>query len=151
MKEKRILAVTLARGGSKGVPRKNLVSINDKALIDYTIDEAKKSRLITRYIVSTDDEEIKAHVLKNVEAPFLRPKNLSSDTATSADALKHALLFCEREEKVKYDLVIELMCTNPFKDHSDIDNCINLFFEKSADSVIGVNQLEEYHPATLKN
>ena len=72
---------------------------------------------------------------------------MATDTATSADALKHAVEFCEAEQNIKYDLIVELMCTNPFKKNSDIDNCIRLFMQNEVDSVIGVSKLEDHHPA----
>ena len=147
----KVLAVTLARGGSKGIPRKNLANLAGRPLIDYTIDEAKKSSLIDRYIVSTDDLLIKDHVQKKgVDTPFVRPKNLSDDKATSVAALKHALLFCENEDGCKYDYVIELMCTNPFKKVKDIDNCIEIITSRKVDSVIGVAKLDDHHPARIK-
>ena len=106
----RIIAITLARGGSKGIPKKNMAYLSGKRLIDYTIEEAKKSNLIDRYIVSTDDKEIAEYVSKQgVDVPFIRPAYLASDEATSADALKHAVEFCEKQENNKYDLVVELM------------------------------------------
>ena len=105
-----------ARGGSKGVPRKNIVDINGHPLLYYTTREAFKSRLISNYIVSTDCPEIQSVAQGlGASAPFLRPDYLSVDTATSADALKHATLFAEDYHKQKYDIVIELMATNPFK------------------------------------
>ena len=147
----KIIAVTLARGGSKGIPKKNIANLAGKPLIDYTIEEAKKSSLIDRYIVSTDDLLIKRHVQSlGLDVPFLRPKYLSDDKATSAAALKHAVLFCEEQDNCKYDYVVELMCTNPFKKVSDIDNCIKLILSNNVDSVIGVSKLEEHHPARIK-
>ncbi len=147
----RIIAITLARGGSKGIPKKNMAYLSGKRLIDYTIEEAKKSNLIDRYIVSTDDKEIAEYVSnQGVDVPFIRPAYLASDQATSADALKHAVEFCEKQENNKYDLVVELMCTNPFKTSDDIDNCISIFTKNEVDSVIGISRLEEHHPARIK-
>jgi len=147
----KILAVTLARGGSKGIPKKNITNLAGKPLIDYTIEEAQKSSLIDRYIVSTDDLTIKNHVESlGLDVPFLRPKDLSDDKATSAAALKHAVLFCEDQDNCKYDYVVELMCTNPFKKVSDIDKCIKLITSNNVDSVIGVSKLDDHHPARIK-
>ncbi len=147
----RILGITLARGGSKGIPKKNMSLISGKPLIEYTFSEALKSENIDRYILSTDDVQI-ANFAKTfgVDVPFLRPSELASDTATSVDALKHAVLFCEAQENKKYDLIIELMCTNPFKKAIDIENCIKLFKNNNVDSVIGVSKLEDHHPARIK-
>lgn len=147
----RILGITLARGGSKSVPRKNILPINGVPLIGYTIAEAHRSKYITRYIVSTDDAEI-ARVSKRLgaEVPFTRPAHLSTDTATSADALVHAVDFMEQQEGKKYDYIVELMCTNPMKTAEDIDAILEKLIKTGADSVIGVVQLEEYHPARVK-
>ena len=146
-----VIAITLARGGSKGVPKKNMSLIAGQPLIEYTFKEAVKSPLIDRYILSTDDDKIADYAKKrNIDGPFIRPAYLATDTASSADALKHAVEFCEAEQNMKYDLVVELMCTNPFKKRIDIDNCIRLFNENEVDSVIGVSKLEDHHPARIK-
>jgi CMP-N-acetylneuraminic acid synthetase len=150
-KNYRILAVTLARGGSKGIHKKNIRLINGVPLIAYTIVEALRSKYVSRYIISTDDEEIRSISLKyGAEAPFLRPAELSSDEATSASAVQHAVDWCEKEEKTKYDYVIELMCTNPMKTSHDIDAVLQKLIETDADSVIGVTKLEDHHPARAK-
>lgn len=147
----RILAITLARGGSKSVPHKNVLPIHGIPLIAYTIAEAKRSKYITRYIVSTDDAEIQRVAQQyGAEAPFLRPAALATDTATSTDALIHAAAWAEDDEGQKYDYIIELMCTNPMKTAEDIDAVLEELIKTKADSVIGVVQLEEYHPARIK-
>ena len=147
----KVLAITLARGGSKGIPKKNLANLGGKPLIKYTLDLAKECSFIDRYIVSTDSHEIKEYCMEqNIDVPFIRPKELSSDQATSADALIHAVKFCESQDKVKYDYVIELMATNPFKNKHDVHQCLQKLVETNADSVIGVTQLEEHHPARIK-
>ena len=146
-----VLAITLARGGSKGIPKKNLVDLGGKPLLQYTIDLVKECEFIDRYIVSTDDIEIREYCLsKGVESPFIRPSHLSSDNATSVDALIHAVNFCEKQDGFKYDYVIELMATNPFKNKEDVERCLIKLKETNADSVIGVTQLEEHHPARIK-
>ena len=146
-----VLAITLARGGSKGIPKKNLAKLAGKPLIQYTIDLVNKCELIDRYIVSTDDIEIRDYCLsQGVDVPFLRPSYLASDQASSADALIHAVKFCEKQEKLRYDYVIELMATNPFKNKNDVESCINKLKDTNADSVIGVTRVEEHHPARLK-
>lgn len=147
----RILGLTLARGGSKSVPRKNIKPIAGVPLIGYTISEALKSKYITRYIVSTDDEEIQQVAIKyGAEVPFLRPIELSKDESSSVDAMKHAVDWIEEQEQVKYDYVIELMCTNPMKTVEDIDASIEKLISTNADSVIAVNKLEDHHPARIK-
>jgi len=150
-KEIRILGITLARGGSKSILRKNIKLIDGVPLIGYTVKEALKSKLITRYIVSTDDEEIQQVAIKyGAEAPFLRPSEISSDQASSVDALKHAVNWIEKEEGIKYNYVIELMCTNPLKTVEDIDASIDKLLKTKADSVIAVHHLEDHHPARIK-
>jgi len=150
-KEIRILALTLARGGSKSVIRKNIKPIAGLPLIGYTIAEALKSKLISRYIVSTDDEEIQQVAINcGAEAPFLRPNKLSTDNASSVSAMQHAVSWAENQEGVKYDYVIELMCTNPMKTVEDIDASIEKLIRTQADSVIAVHQLEDHHPARIK-
>jgi len=151
MNNNRILGVTLARGGSKGIPQKNISLLDGLPLIAYTIQEALRSRYLTNYIVSTDCTII-AQVSKSLGAdvPFLRPAELSSDTATSAAALKHATLYMEELLNCRFDYVVELMATNPFKTSEHIDHIIEKIIDTHADSVIGVNKLEDHHPARIK-
>jgi len=147
----RILGITLARGGSKAIPRKNIKPIAGVPLIEYTISEALKSTFLTRYIVSTDDEEIQQVAIQcGAEAPFLRPDEFSTDEASSVAAMRHAVNWIEQQEGVKYDYIVELMCTNPMKTVEDIDASIEKLISTKADSVIAVHQLEDHHPARIK-
>ena len=146
-----ILAITLARGGSKGVKNKNIKKINGKPLISYTIKEAKKSKYINDYIVSTDSKEIAKISQKcGANVPFLRPKKISSDKASSVDALIHATIQMEKIKNKKYDYVIELMCTNPLKNVNDIDNIIKKIKKNKSDSVIAVHRIFDHHPSRVK-
>jgi CMP-N,N'-diacetyllegionaminic acid synthase len=148
---KNILAITLARGGSKSVPRKNIKQINGKPLIAYTIEEALKSSYIDDYIVSTDDQEIKIVAEKyKANVPFLRPSELSEDQSSSSSALIHAVNFMEEHNSCKYDFIIELMCTNPLKNRFDIDSIIEKAYSTNAESVIAVHKLDDHHPARIK-
>lgn len=150
-KSNRIIAVTLARGGSKSVPRKNIRPILGVPLIAYTIAETLRSKLISRYIVSTDDEEIqKVATQYGADAPFLRPAEYATDTASTISALKHAVEWVEKEEGLKYDYIVEVMCTNPMKTASDIDAVIQKLVDTGADSVIAVHKLEDHHPIRIK-
>ncbi len=147
----KILGITLARGGSKGIKNKNIKLINNKPLIAHTIIEAKKSSYLNEYVVSTDSKKIAAISKKfGAEVPFLRPKKLSTDKASSVDALIHATKFMERKNKVKNDFVVELMCTNPLKKVSDIDQIIKKIIAKKADSVIALHRIYDHHPARVK-
>lgn len=147
----RILGVILARGGSKGVPRKNIKPLNSKPLIVYTIDEGLKSELITDLIVSTDDQEI-AQVAREsgAKVPFMRPAELATDSATSKACLQHAVLEMEKQGGQPYDFIVELMCTNPLKTVEDIDAILHKLIDTKADSVIGVIKLDDHHPARIK-
>ncbi len=146
-----ILGITLARGGSKGIPRKNIRLLNGLPLIGYTIKEALKSEYLDDYIVSTDDEEIKqVSQLLGASCPFLRPQNLAEDDTSSVDALKHAVNFMEEKNNITYDFVVELMCTNPLKIVDDINQVIKKIIETDADSVIAVHVLEDHHPIRIK-
>ena len=108
--KKKVLAITLARGGSKEVKKKNIKKLIKKPLIWYTIKEALKNKLIDRYIVSTDNKEIKKISQKHgADVPFLRPKNLATDKASSVKALQHAVKFVEKDGQ-KYDIIVELVC-----------------------------------------
>ena len=147
----RILALTLARGGSKSVPGKNIRPISGIPLIAYTIAEARLSKYISRYIVSTDNEGIREVAIRyGAEAPFLRPSEYSTDTASSVSAMQHATAWVEQQEGVKYDFVIELMCTNPMKTVEDIDAAIEKLLETGAESVIAIHTLEDHHPIRIK-
>lgn len=148
---KRILGLTLARGGSKSVPRKNIRPILGIPLIVYTIAEARRSRFISRYIVSTDDEEIRDVAVRyGADVPFLRPAEYSTDTASSVVAMQHAVDWIERQEGMRYDYVVELMCTNPMRTVDDIDAAIEKLVMTGADSVIAVHKLEDHHPIRIK-
>lgn len=147
----KILGVTLARGGSKGIKNKNITLLNSKPLIFYTIKEALKSKYLSDYIVSTDSKKIsKIATRYKAKVPFLRPKNLAKDKSSSVVALQHAVEFMEKKNSTRYDYIIEIMCTNPLKNVFDIDACIKKIILNKADSVIAVNQLEDHHPARIK-
>lgn len=151
MKKYRILAVTLARGGSKSIRKKNIYKINGKPLLYYTIKQALKSKLITRYMVSTDDKEIqKVAIRYGAECPFLRPKKLAGDKSSAVEADIHALKWAEKDDGIKYDFFVELMATNPLKTYIDIDNVLKKIIKTGADSVIGVTKLEDHHPLRIK-
>lgn len=148
---KKVLGITLARGGSKSVKKKNIIPVSGKPLLAYTIEEALKSKYLDRYIVSTEDGEI-ARVAKDfgADVPFPRPIELAQDVTTSADALFHAVTQAEKVYKEKYNYVIEIMCTNPLKTVNDIDACIAKLDATGADSVVSVVQIFDHHPLRVK-
>lgn len=151
MKKPKVLGLTLARGGSKSVPRKNVLPIHGLPLIAWTIREALQSRYITRYIVSTDDAEIREVAWQyGAEVPFLRPAELATDQASSVAAMQHAVAWVESDEGMRYDYVVELMCTNPMKTVADIDGALEKLVTTGADSVVAVHRLEDHHPIRIK-
>lgn len=151
MNDKNILAIIPARGGSKGIPNKNIVDIGGNPLVKYTIDAALGSKMLTHCVVSTDSDEI-ADVAKSCGAlvPFKRPKHLSNDKALSLPVMQHAVEFMEAEQGHQYDLVIMLQPTTPLRQTKDIDNAINLLLDTGADSVISVVEVEGHHPLRMK-
>jgi len=151
MKNKKILCVILARGGSKGIPGKNIKDLAGHPLLAYTICEARRSKYINRIIVSSDDDEIREVAVRyGAEAPFRRPEELSTDTAKPVECNLHATKWAEEDGGIKYDYVVELLCTNPFKTVEDIDSAIEMQIETNADSVIAVMPLEDHHPIRIK-
>ena len=140
---KSVLAITLARGGSMGIPKKNIVDIYGKSLLNYTTDEVKKSKYIDDYVVSTDDNEIEK-VCINLNVDVFRRKK-ASNTQTTAEGLLEVLNSYKR-----YDYVIEIMCTNPLKTIDDIDSVIEKLDSTGADSVVSVVRVWDNHPLRLK-
>lgn len=146
----KVLGIIPARGGSKGVPGKNIKMLAGKPLIVHTIHAALGSKLHS-VIVSTDDETI-AEVARRAGAkvPFLRPKELATDTAKSIPVALHALKAMEGIEQVVYDAIMLLQPTAPFKLTRDIDDALEKLVSTGADSVISVQDVEAFHPARMK-
>lgn len=131
---KTVLAVIPARGGSKGVPRKNIKLLAGKPLIAWTIEAAKQSAYLDRVVVSTDDEEI-ANVAKNygAEIPFLRPPELAQDDTPGIGPVLHAL-----ESLPSYNYVVLLQPTSPLRESQDIDRCIEVCREREVQACVSV-------------
>ncbi len=130
----RVLAVIPARGGSKGIPKKNIKMLLGKPLIQYTIDEAKSSLYVDDVVVSTDSEEI-AEVSEQLGAKVIqRPLELSGDSALVVDALRYTIEALEKEY-LKYDIVLLLEPTSPLRTCSVIDECIEKFSNQNVESV----------------
>ena len=136
IEEKSILAIIPARGGSKGVTRKNIRAVAGKPLIAWTIEEAKKSQYIDRLILSSEDAEI-IEVAKSYgcEVPFVRPKELAQDHTSGIDPVLHALTLFPQ-----YEYVVLLQPTSPLRSVKDIDNCIEQCIYKKAYSCVSVTQ-----------
>jgi CMP-N-acetylneuraminic acid synthetase len=135
-----ILALIPARGGSKGIPGKNIRSFAGFPLIAWSIAAAKASELVTRVIVSTDDEKIAAVAREHgAEAPFLRPDEISQDKTTDLPVFEHALKWLEDVEGYRPDIVIQLRPTSPIRPRGMIDDAIRILLEHAdADCVRGV-------------
>jgi CMP-N-acetylneuraminic acid synthetase len=134
---KSIIAIIPARGGSKGIPRKNIKKLGSKPLIAYTIEEALKSKCLDHVFVSTEDPEI-ANISKEYGAQVIdRPASLAKDTSKTVDAVLHAIEYLEREGIHPHTVVL-LQPTSPLRDVEDIDAAVNLFLDNECDSVISV-------------
>jgi CMP-N-acetylneuraminic acid synthetase len=136
-KEKTFLAIIPARGGSKRLPRKNLLDLNGKPLIAYSIEAGLKCEYIDKVIVSSDDDEILNISKKFGADTIIRPDKLASDTATSFDAIKHTI-----ENVDKYDYAVLLQSTSPLRTSSHIKEAIELLEKKNADAVVSVCEME---------
>ncbi|MFF2752175.1 cytidylyltransferase domain-containing protein [Psychrobacillus sp. NPDC058041] len=128
------LAVIPARGGSKGVPRKNVRDLNGKPLIAWTIEEAKKSQYISKIILSSEDSEIIKEAKKyGCEVPFIRPMKLAQDDTPGIDPVLHAINQCPG-----YDYVVLLQPTSPLRKAEDIDGAIQMLLDKGVDYCVSV-------------
>jgi CMP-N,N'-diacetyllegionaminic acid synthase len=135
----KIVCVIPARGGSKGIPRKNIKLLAGKPLIAYTIEQALQSQYIDRTIVSTDDTEIAGVAQQyGAEVPFMRPADLAGDHVTTIDVLLHAVQWLEEQEKFDFDILVLLHATTPLRSVDDINSCIKMLVETKADNVFSV-------------
>lgn len=145
------IAVILARGGSKGIPKKNIIDLKGKPLIYYTIKAALDSNVFEEVVVSTDCPQIASVALDcGAQVPFMRPDELSQDHVWSRDALKHAVLESERIYEKKYDYVVELPCVAPLRNSDHIKEAHKKLVETGADSVISVCRMQDKHPVRMK-
>lgn len=143
----RVLGIVTARGGSKGIPRKNLVLLAGKPLLQYTAEAAIAAKTLSRVILSTDDPEI-AQVGRRcgLDVPFMRPKELAQDDTPTLPVLQHAVCFLEEQGEC-YDAICLLQPTNPLRKPEHIDACVQLLFEKGVDAVVTVLPVpHEYNP-----
>lgn len=142
----RLLAVIPARGGSKGLPRKNVKLLAGKPLIAWTIEAAQAAESIDRVILSTDDPEI-AEVGRRFgcEVPFMRPADLAGDTSRQADVVSHAVRCAATGESERYDAVLCLQPTSPLRKPHHIDEAVREFVRSGADSLISL-KYQDYPP-----
>ena len=135
----KIVAIIPARGGSKGIPRKNVKELCEKPLIAYIIETALKVKELDRVIVSTEDKEI-AEVAKEYSAdvPFMRPEELTRDETPTLPVLQHAVKYLEDKENYKPDIVVLLYATSPLLKHERVSEAIKMLKEGEFDSILSV-------------
>jgi CMP-N,N'-diacetyllegionaminic acid synthase len=146
----KVLGIVPARGGSKGIPRKNITPLLGKPLLTYTAEAALSAKLLTTTVLSTENEEI-ARIGREcgLEVPFLRPQELAQDGTPTIPVLQDVVRKLEALGK-RYDAVFILQPTNPLRRPEDIDGAIEVLERTSADSVISFVDVGERHPARMK-
>lgn len=138
----RVLFLITARGGSKGVPRKNIRKVGSLPLLAYKIRAAQGTSFGKRIIVSTDDLEIAEVARKyNAEVPFIRPTELASDEASSMDVVMHAMEWIDNNDAKKYDYICLLEPSSPFATSDDLEKSIKLIDEYQADTLLGMKEV----------
>lgn len=144
-KGKSFLAVVPARGGSKGIPHKNIVKVNGKELISYTLDAAKKSKYIDKILVSTEDKDVKYVAQREGAFVLDRPMELAQDASKTIDVLLHVV----NETKEKYDYLILLQPTQPLRLARHIDEAIEQIVEEGLPSLVSVSPVKN-HPLLIR-
>lgn len=146
---KAVLAIVPARGGSKGLPGKNIINLMGKPMLGWPIEAARNSQYIDKIIVSTDDQKI-ADVAaeQGAEVPFIRPADLATDDATTISVIEHALEYLKTRGD-EFDYVVLLEPTSPLTETSDINFALEKLLKNQdiADSIVGVSKIESTHPA----
>ena len=149
MTETKILALIPARGGSKGIPKKNIAPLAGKPLIAHTIEVARTCPLIDRVVVSTDDDEIAGvAIAQGAEVPFRRPADASNDTAFAVQVIEHALTLLSKNESYVPDAVLYLQPTSPFRRSEHLRDAIEQYtLDKQSDGLVSVTPVpHNFHP-----
>lgn len=143
IENKKVLAIIPARGGSKGIPKKNIKAVSGKPMINYTIEAAKECEYIDKVIVSTDDEEIAEISMKaGAIVPFMRPEELATDEAELIGVVMHAIEFYERKAE-RFDIVVLLQPTSPLRTSEDLQKALEYYVRKGEKSLISVSEVTE--------
>lgn len=138
-----MIALIPARGGSKGLPGKNIKNLHGKPLIAYTIEAALKSKYISRVIVTTDSKDIAEVAQKyGAEVPFMRPDYLAEDTSSALDVYIHAVDYIKEDMKKDIDKFIVLLPTAPLRDSNDIDEAVELFNKIGSSTLVSMKEAE---------
>jgi len=151
-KGKSILAVIPARGGSKGLPGKNIKELCGKPLVAWSVEQAKTSKYLDKIIVSTDDEKIAEKAKQyGAEVPFLRPAKLAQDGTPTIDVLIHLIDYL-KDKGLNYDILVLLEPTSPLRKKGDIDSAIEILVEnyEVTDSVISLGEVHLENPHVMK-
>jgi CMP-N-acetylneuraminic acid synthetase len=147
-----VVAIIPARGGSKGLPGKNLRTVGGRPLIAWTIDKALKSKYLDLVLVSTDSEEIAAAARRiGADVPFIRPAELATDTAVVYDVIRHALTFVRDRDRREFDYTVLLEPTSPLREDDDVDRMLDALVarESDFDAIVSVGEIRE-HPSIVK-
>lgn len=149
---KKVLAIIPARGGSKGLPKKNILQLCGKPLIAWSIEKAKKSRYLDVVLLTTDCREI-ADVASHfgADVPFLRPTNLATDQASTYDVVCHALAHYRASEGLEFHYTVLMEPTSPLREDDDIDRMLEMLDKRADlfDSIVSVGEVTQ-HPAVMK-
>ena len=133
----RVIAVIPARGGSKRLPKKNVLNLKGKPLISWSIESGLKSRYIDKLVVSSEDEEILSIAAEHEVETLIRPDELADDKTSSFDTIKHTL-----DNSQEYDYIVLLQATSPLRNQTHIDKAIELLEEKNADAIVSVRETD---------
>ena len=140
------LAIIPARGGSKGIPGKNLIGLNGRPLIDYTLTAAQSASSIDQIFISTDDDDISNYCIsKNISVPYQRPSHLATDSSGMLEVVLDALAWLVEHENTHPDTVILLQPTSPLRNAQDIDEALSLMKTSNVESLVSVHEMTE-HP-----
>jgi CMP-N,N'-diacetyllegionaminic acid synthase len=146
-----ILAIVPARGGSKGIPQKNIYPLYNTPLIYYTIKAIQRSKLITRAILSSDSSEvIKVAEDYGLEVPFVRPSKLAQDDTPALPVVEHAVKWLEETENYKVDYIILLQPTSPLRTENHIDEALSILINSDADSIVSIVEVpHNFNPYSI--
>lgn len=147
-----VLGIIPARGGSKSVPRKNIKLLGGRPLLFYMLSAALGARLLSRVVVSSEDDEILsvARTYGGEKVLLRRPKKLAQDKTPDVPMLQHAVKAIEKIDGCVFDYVVQLHVTTPFVTSKDIDAALERLFGSEAESIVSVCQVNEYHPIKMK-
>lgn len=144
--QKKVLAIIPARGGSKGLPGKNIRILHDRPLIAWPIRAALNSRYIDKVVVTTDDSDIAKIALEyGADVPFMRPVEFAKDTSPSSEAIIHAIEFCTKADGM-YDYIVLLEPTSPLTEAADVDKALETLESSKGLAIVGASKVESTHP-----